>query len=74
MAFTQSDVALLEGQIRTAISDGTWRAKTMQFSDQAVSLVTLKEAQDFLVFMRQDVTSATPNSGRVRFAATSKGI
>lgn len=71
MAFTQADVELLEAAIRTSITDGTWRARSIAFSDQVVNLVSLDEAMKFLAWMRAQVTSLTT---RTRFAATSKGI
>jgi hypothetical protein len=71
MAFTQSDVETLEEAIRTSITDGTWRVQTHTFDDQSTTFRTLKEATDFLAWMKSQVQSAS--APRTRFAAHSKG-
>ena len=71
MAFpTESDVALLEAALRAALTDGTWRVQTVQFSDQAVTLRSMKEATDLLATLRPLVVGST----RTRYAAHSKGV
>lgn len=73
MAFTQSDVVLLEADIKAAMTSGTWMTRSVQFSDQLVTFTSLKEMQDFLEWLRRQVVIATGTS-RTRYAATSKGI
>lgn len=73
MAFTQSDVALLEAAIQVAITSGTWMTRSVQFSDQLVTFTSLKEMQEFLEWLRRQVAIATSTT-RTRYAATSKGI
>jgi len=71
MAFpTQSDIELLENAIREAITDGTWRVQTMAFSDQAITLRSLKEATELLASLKPLVSGAV----RTRYAAHSKGV
>jgi hypothetical protein len=70
MAFTQTDVALLETKIRAAIADGSWQVQTIQFSDQSLTIRSLNEAMDLLGRMRALATGSI----RTRYASTDKDV
>lgn len=72
MAWTSSDVATLEAAIRQAVNDGSWRAQTVQFADQSVTLVTLKEAMDLLERMKSSAAAAAGTS--TRYLVSDKGV
>ena len=72
MAWTQSDLDLVDDTIRAAITDGSWRVQTIQFSDQVRTFFSLKELRDFRATIASMVI---PDSGtRTRYVRSSKGV
>ncbi len=72
MAITNTDVAILEAAIQTALADGTWRVQTISFSDQTTTLRSLDEALDLLARLKR--LAAAGGGTTVRYAATRKGV
>lgn len=72
MAWTTTDVETLRTAIRAAIANGTWQVQTIAFSDQAVTLRSLKEAMDLLDRIEAQVNAQ--GGGLTKYVQTSKGL
>lgn len=71
MAFTSSDVTLLE----RAIAEGRG-ARSIAFSDQSITFNSIAEMLALLAQMRREVAAETTtgNPSGTRYASTSKGL
>lgn len=68
MAWTQTDVDLLERSIAEGLGAGT-----ITFADQSVTFASLEERLKLLSVMKLAVSTAAGTSG-TRYAAFSKGV
>lgn len=73
MAWTQSDLDLLDDAIRAVVTSGTFSVQTAQFSDQATTFRSLKEMQEFRAWLAGQIVDSTTGT-RTRYARTSKGV
>ena len=69
MAFTQTDIELLE----RAIADGRG-ARSITFFDQSITFNSIAEMLELLAVMRQDVAADTGTGRNYRLASFRKGV
>ena len=73
MAWTRSDIDILDTAIRTIVTSGTFSVQSVQFSDQAVTFRSLKEMTDLRALIAGLVVDPVAGT-RTRYVRSSKGV
>lgn len=72
MAWTQTDLDLIDAKIRAFVTGAAFTVQTIAFSDHSETFRSLKEMQDFRAWLAGQVVPAS--GSKTRYVVSSKGV